>query len=100
MDAFILKYILGFNTIGIINEGILLKRNIIEKLNKHFQIILLMDNDNAGRKCVIKYLKTYSNITFKIIFVPFKYGKDIKDVVMKNKIEDIKQILNEKIKWN
>jgi 5S rRNA maturation endonuclease (ribonuclease M5) len=100
MDAFILKHILEFNTIGIINEGILLKRNIIEKLNKHFQIILLMDNDEAGRKCVIKYIRTYSDIKFKIMFVPFKYGKDIKDVVMNNKIEDVKLIINKKLKWN
>ena len=100
MDSFILKHILEFNAIGIINEGVLLKKHIIKELNNHFQIILLMDNDEAGRQCVIKYIKTYPDINFKIMFVPFKYGKDPKDVIMKNKIEDVKQIINKKLrKW-
>ena len=98
MDCFILKYILGFNSIGILNETVLIKRHILEKLNERYKIILLFDNDVAGRQAVINYKKIYKNIDFKTIFIPFKYGKDIKDVVLKYDYNLVKQILNNKIK--
>lgn len=98
MDTFILKHILGFNAIGLLNETVLIKRTILEKLNEKYQIILLFDNDKAGRQAVINYKKIYKNINFKTIFVPFKYGKDIKDVVLKYDYELIKQVINNKIK--
>jgi len=97
MDAFILKHVLEFNAIATLNEGILLKKEILYKLNESFQIILLMDNDEAGRQCTIKYLNKYPEIKFIVKFVPFKYGKDIKDVVMKYKIENVVQVINNKL---
>jgi len=97
MDAFIQKYILELNAIATLNEAIILPKAVIDRLGM-FKIILLMDNDQAGRQCVIKYLNTYPEIDFGVIFVPFKYGKDTKDVVMNNKVEDVKQIINNKIK--
>lgn len=97
MDALIQKHILGLNAIATLNEAIILPKAVIDRL-RMFKIILLMDNDQAGRQCVIKYLNAYPEIDFGVIFVPFKYGKDTKDVVMNNKIEDVKQIINKKIK--
>lgn len=98
MDAFILKHILGFNTIAILNEGVVLSDDFMNKLNSRYKIILLFDNDEAGRNAVIKYKKHFNNIDFKVLFIPFKYGKDIKDVVSNYEIESVKQILKSKIK--
>jgi len=98
MDAFILKYILEFNTIAILNENVLISKEYMYMLDDKFNIILLFDNDEAGRSAAIRYIITYPEIKFKVLFVPFKYGKDIKDVVNKYDIKDIKQIINNKIK--
>jgi len=100
MDAFILKHILGFNTIAILNEGVMLSDDFMNKLNKKYKIILLFDNDVAGRNAVIRYKKHFNNIDFKVMFVPFKYGKDIKDVVSNYNIENVKQVLWKKLKLN
>lgn len=98
MDAFILKHILEFNTIAILNEGILLSNEFMYRLNnKYKKIILLFDNDRTGRSAVVKYINHFSNIDFTVLFVPFKYGKDIKDVITNYNIEDVKQIIHKRI---
>ena len=97
MDAFILKHVLEFNAIAILNEGVLLSDEFMYKLNNKYKIILLFDNDVAGRHAVIKYKKHFSHINFQILFIPFKYGKDIKDVVSKYSVSDVKQIINRKV---
>ena len=92
MDAFILKHILHFNSIAILNEGILLSDEFMNKLNSKYKIILLFDNDKAGRAATIKYINYFKHIQFQVLFIPFKYGKDIKDVVSNYNIQDVKQI--------
>lgn len=100
MDAFILKHILEFNTIAILNEGVVLSDDFMNKLNSRYKIVLLFDNDKAGRSAVIKYKKLFPHIDFKVLFVPFKYGKDIKDVVSNYNVEDVKQVLWKRLKLN
>lgn len=98
MDAFILKHILLFNAIAILNENILISKEYMYMLDDKFEIYLLFDNDEAGRNAVIRYITEYPEIKFNILFVPFKYGKDIKDVVNKYDVNVIKQIIKNKIK--
>lgn len=100
MDAFILKHVLGFNAIGILNEGQIIKKEYMDILFKKYKtIVLLLDNDAAGRYATIKYIKTYPYIKFKTLFVPFKYGKDMKDVCKKYDVSIVRKIIKNRIKW-
>lgn len=99
MDSFYIRHVLGINSIAVLNEGVVIPEQYMNILDKKYELYLLFDNDKAGRQAVIKYKKQYPHIKFNVLFIPFKYGKDIKDVIKKYKVNDIKQVFKKKMKY-
>ncbi len=99
IDAFILKHVLGFNAIAILNEGLLIDDKHMRMLDRKYKnIYLLFDNDEAGREATIRYIKSFTYIKFNVLFVPFKYGKDMKDVCKEYDVNIVREIIKQIIK--
>jgi hypothetical protein len=59
-DYLVLKYLMGYNCIGLQNEGCLIPENILKKLKaKYKTIVLFFDNDEGGIKASIRLSKKY-----------------------------------------
>jgi hypothetical protein len=94
-------YNIGINSIAPVSETIVISNNRFDKLQKSFnEIVCLYDNDLAGVKGAQKYKKNYN---IRCIFIKRKYAKDISDLWKKSTyiqrleiIKDLELILQDK----
>jgi 5S rRNA maturation endonuclease (ribonuclease M5) len=86
-------YSLGYTAISSSSEGVLLPISVMEDLQKRFKhIILLYDNDIAGKEYANKILKAFPGIK-KQIELPIDKAKDIAEYIFKYTKEETKIIL-------
>ncbi|MFA5396675.1 MAG: toprim domain-containing protein [Methanogenium sp.] len=83
-------YELGYNSISPNSETSLIPENIIDNLKTRFnKIIVLMDNDTAGKKAGNKYNSIYN---LKDVYLDSDQ-KDISDYIEKHGIDDTKKVI-------
>jgi len=84
---------LGFDSISLMNEGVLLENLQYNELKYRFKdIILFYDNDVTGIEISHKIANMYN---IQEIFIPIELGcKDISEVVKKYSLEYAKDLIN------
>ena len=100
-DAMVLHE-LGFPAIAPIAEGVMIKPEVIEKLQRYYKyIFVFMDSDDTGFKINRQYADKYPSI--KPISIPLHYNcKDISDFICKFKFHKtyklVKRLLKESVR--
>ena len=86
-----------YSAISLQGESNKLEKKLANKLLKRFKkVILLYDNDKAGKYAASKISEQYG---FKSIFIPMNYGcKDLSELIAQEGLEVAKKILNKLIK--
>ncbi len=98
MDVIALDLIGFSNTIAIM--GLSISQWQIDKIKSLSKnIVLFLDNDNAGIKSSFKFINTFINNGFSVKVVHNKVNKDPYDIFQELGLEKLKEVFQDKIEW-
>lgn len=78
--------------------GISLSNELINKLKKHKEIIIFLDNDQAGINATLKLIKIFIENDINLSIVNNKENKDPDEILNNQSKDKLLEILNSKIK--
>ena len=86
------------NCIAVNNANLLrIKKSFTDKMLKHLDFVFIPDNDKRNKEIISIYEKIIDADEKIVIFPDYIKGKDINEIVLKNKDIDISKLINENI---
>lgn len=86
------------NCIAVNNANLLrIKKSFTDKMLKHLEFVFIPDNDKRNKEIISIYEKIIDANEKIVIFPDYIKGKDINEIILKNKDIDISKLINENI---